>query len=618
MHFSDFSHHLEKLEQTASRLEMTAQLAEVFKVLAAEEVAAASYLLEGRLLPAYQSLEFQMSIKTVVRALARAQWQSSQADGSDTAVDTLFGEVDWSSREETVNTAYKRLGDIGAAAQELLAQSNVQVELESEPKKNTSTANALSIVEVYAALIEIAKSSGEGSQEQKVQLLVSLLNRLEPVAAKYVCRIIVGTLRLGFSTMTLLDALSWAMTGTKAENSLLEAAYQKKADIGKLAESYLKHKDAAARQQALADYTIEVGVPIVPQLCQVLASPEEVIEKMEEVYVEAKYDGLRVQIHVSRKGMPNPVAGGASVQIKTFTRNLEDSTHMFPELVALLDQIKADEAIFDGEAIGYDAATGALLPFQETITRKRKHDVEKTAQSVPLKFFIFDILAVDGRSLLETPLTERKKLLQTILTQNEQFVITSFLTTADPKELQAFHEEKLAAGLEGVVIKQVDSPYQSGRKGWYWVKMKQTAGAHAKLHDTIDCVVLGYYLGRGKRTGFGLGAFLVGVLTSEQTVVTIAKIGTGMSDEQIKELKQLADALAVDTQPTAYSVSKELVPDVWMRPELVVEIAADEVTRSPSHTAGVALRFPRLIKLRKDKTWEDATTLAQLKQIAQL
>lgn len=610
MQFSDFAHYLEKLERTASRLEMTAQLAEVFKALQGSEVAEASYLLEGRMLPAYQSLEFQMSVKMVVRALARADWQ--MPDRGAAAVDTLFGEVDWTSREVAVNSAYKRLGDIGAAAQELLTNEG------SAKKLQTKTVSALSISQVYKALFEIAKNNGEGSQERKVQLLVTLLNTLDPLSAKYVCRIIVGTLRLGFSTMTLLDSLSWAMTGSKKENSLLEAAYQKKADIGKLAESYLAHTDEAKRQQALADYNIEVGVPIVPQLCQVLASSEDVIEKMEEVYAEAKYDGLRVQIHLSRKGLPNPVDGGERIHVKSFTRNLEDSTHMFPELVKLLDQVQADEVIFDGEAIGYDPATGKLLPFQETITRKRKHDVEKATQNVPLRFFIFDVLAVDGKSLLETELRTRKELLQNILAETEQFVRTSFLTTSDPKELQKFHEEQLAQGLEGVVIKQVDSPYQSGRKGWYWVKMKQAAGTHAKLQDTIDCVVLGYYFGRGKRTEFGLGAFLVGVLTSEQTVVTIAKIGTGMSDEQIKELKKLADAIKVETQPTAYSVTKELVPDVWIAPEIVAEIAADEITRSPLHTAGVALRFPRLIKLRSDKSWQDATTLSQLQQIAQV
>jgi DNA ligase-1 len=225
------------------------------------------------------------------------------------------------------------------------------------------------------------------------------------------------------------------------------------------------------------------------------------------------------------------------------------------------------------------------------------------------------VLAVDEKSLLVTPLRDRKALLGDILQDTEQFIKTSYITTTDPKQLQNFHEEKLAEGLEGVVIKQVDSPYQSGRKGWYWVKMKHAEGEKAKLKDTLDCIVMGYYVGRGKRTSFGIGAFLVGILNDEKAIVTIAKIGTGISDEQLRDLKERCDSLKVATQPPLYSVAKELHPDVWIQPQLVTEIAADEVTRSPNHTAGIALRFPRLIKIRDDKSWEDATTAADVKQI---
>ncbi len=631
MQFATFSEYLEKLENTPSRLAMTEQLAAVFKELKGDEIAEASYLFEGRLLPQYQSLEFQMSVKMVVRALARTEWPLP-ALGTETAPESLFGEIDWSEREEFVTAVYKRVGDIGATAQELAALYNHQQhkpDLSSSsnssseatvPKKVTvrsKDSRGPSISEVYTALLAIARDGGEGSQDRKVQLLVQLLNTLEPLSSKYVCRIIVGSMRLGFSTMTLLDALSWAMTGTKAESGLLENAYQKKADIGKLAQTYLSLQDEKERQQALENYSVEVGVPIVPQLCQVLASSEEVVNKMATVYSEAKYDGLRVQIHLSKKGLVSKIED-EKIYVKAFTRNLEDSTHMFPELQKLLKLVAAEEVILDGEAIGFDRATGKLLPFQETITRKRKHDIAATALTVPLKFFIFDVLAVDGRSLLKTELSERKKILKNILTETEEFVLTEYLETSDPKHLQRHHEEQLAAGLEGVVVKQVDSPYQSGRKGWHWVKMKQAAGTHAKLQDTIDCIVLGYYFGRGKRTAFGIGAFLVGILNAEQSVVTIAKIGTGISDEQLRDLKLRCEVLKTETKPNSYVVTKELTPDVWIKPELVTEIAADEVTRSPMHTAGVALRFPRLIRLRDDKNWQDATTVDELKKIAQI
>lgn len=599
MQFAEFSHYLEKLEQTSSRLEMTGQLAEIFKKLDPSEVQQASYLLEGRLVPQYTSLEFQLSVKMILRSLARVLSTRAPAEVAGETT-SLFGETDWSAAEAEVLKRYKQLGDVGLVAEAVGIENNRKTADEK-----------LSITQVYDALTEIARDGGEGSQERKVNKLVTLLDALDPLSAKFVTRIIVGTLRLGFSTMTLLDGLSWSVTGSKAESSLLEAAYQKKADIGKLAATYLTPATTEERQKALADYSVEVGIPVAPQLCQILASSEEVIEKMEEVMVEAKYDGLRVQIHIRKNG----INGDAKTRVKVFTRNMEDASHMFPELEQLADQLKVDSVIFDGEAIGYDPKTGKLLLFQDTMTRKRKHDIAETAKSIPLKFFIFDVLALDDKSFLVTPLHERKAQLANILKDSEQFIKTAYITTTHPKELQNFHEEKLAEGLEGVVIKQVDSPYQSGRKGWYWVKMKHAEGEKAKLKDTLDCVVMGYYVGRGKRTSFGIGAFLVGVLTNEKTVVTIAKIGTGISDEQLRDLKERCDSLKSDKQPAVYSVSKDLVPDVWLEPQLVTEIAADEVTRSPNHTAGIALRFPRLIKIRDDKGWQDATTVEDVKQI---
>jgi DNA ligase-1 len=198
------------------------------------------------------------------------------------------------------------------------------------------------------------------------------------------------------------------------------------------------------------------------------------------------------------------------------------------------------------------------------------------------------------------------------------FFETPYIITNDPDELRTYHEHQLAEGLEGAVIKQLDSEYQSGRKGWNWVKIKEEEGTRGKLRDTLDCVVMGLYAGRGKRTEFGLGAFLVGVLDAEQRIKTIAKIGTGLSDEQFRELKKKTEPLMVESPPALYEVSKALVPDIWLQPSVVVEVAADEITRSPQHTAGVALRFPRLVRFREDKAWADVTTLAEVTQLSQL
>lgn len=591
MQFSIFANYLQKLEAISSRLEMTAILAELLQKLEPAEIAEASYLMQGQLRPSYASMEFQIAVKTVIKALARVS-DAPMAAPVDSL--NLFDEPDHSHQESHVTKIYKELGDLGLVTEKILTES---ASIHHQP----------TIVEAYQKLFALAQDSGVDSQQRKLETLVELLKTLDPISGKFVIRIILGRLRLGFSDMTMIDSLSWAMTGTKSENNLLEDAYQKKADIGKLAEFYLQQKNADDRQKALTNYKVELGVPIIPALCQRLNSAAEMIEKMHDVIAEPKYDGLRVQIHIDKKNN----------LLRTFTRNLEETSHMFPELHTIIDSLDCDNCILDAEAIGYDPQTGHLLPFQQTIQRKRKHDVSEKAKEVPIRFYVFDLLFLNGKDLIQTPLIDRKTKLDKLFSDNTVLYHSPVLRTTDPVTLHNFHAQELQAGLEGVVVKQVDSIYQSGRKGWSWVKMKEAEGQSGKLSDTLDVVVLGYYAGRGKRAEFGIGAILVGILESEDSaqILTIAKIGTGLTDEQLRQTKQECDKLLTKEKPAQYNVPAALTPDIWCLPGFVVEVAADEVTISPMHSAGLALRFPRLEKFREDKTWKQATTLAEVKQI---
>lgn len=580
---------MQVLERTPSRLEMTAQLAELFQKLEDDEIAQACYLMQGKLVPKYQSLEFQLSVKMITRVLARLNEAGAGQKPKPTS-NTLFAEADYTQREEETTIVYKKLGDLGLVAEEL--------------KKDNPGDKSLSISDVFATLKEVALEEGLGSQERKVLGLVKLLDQLNAVSAKFVVRVVIGKLRLGFSTMTILDALSWAKTGSKEENKDLEKAYQKKADIGQLAQLYLAHDNKASRLKSLDKYTVEVGVPVMPALCQRLNSAAEIIDKIGQVIAEPKYDGLRVQIHLDNG------------EYRTFTRNLDETSHMFPELEQGIKDLKCKSCILDAEAIGYDKKSGKLLAFQDTVTRKRKHGVAEQSQKIPLRFYVFDVLSINGKSLLETPLIDRKKILKDLLTSsNEVFHQTPYIVTSDAKKLKQFHQDQLGDGLEGAVIKRIDSPYQSGRKGWHWVKIKEEEGSTGKLTDTLDCIVMGYYSGRGKRAQFGIGAILVGVLGKNDRILTIAKIGTGLTDEQLIEMKSRCDKLSAAEKPKQYQVHKNHLPDVWVSPQLVVEIAADEITRSPAHTAAVALRFPRLVKFRDDKGVEEATTQLEAKQL---
>ena len=592
MQFFQFSQHLDQLEQTSSRLEMTAQLAELFSQLEPAEIPIACYLMQGRLVPIYQSLEFNMSEKLTMRAMAKLL--STLNQDSNVPTINLFDQQDDSLYQQKIQKKYKKVGDLGLTIEQLLDQVDI------------NSAN-LSLTQVYDYLVAIAQEGGTGSQDRKINQVYELLAQLQPLSMRFVARIIIGKLRLGFSTMTMIDALSWAKTGDKTESKKIEQAYQKKVDIGRLARGYLAAPTTAKRKEFLDSFAVEVGIPVLPALCQRINTAEEIIKKMKQVLVEPKYDGLRTQIHIDKRNQQQPY--------QVFTRNLDDVTHMFPELATVLNTIKADSCILDAEAVGYDAKSGKLSSFQETITRRRKHAVNEQSAKVPIRFFVFDVLAKNGQSLIQQPLIERKQVLATLFDNNDTLQITKFVITSDPQELHQYHVTQLRAGLEGAVIKQVDSLYKAGRKGYRWVKIKEAEGTQGRLSDTLDCVVMGYYRGKGKRASFGIGAFLVGVVDQKNQVKTIAKIGTGLTDAEFKQIKLLADSQVSAQQPKPYDVPKTLLPDVWVAPSLVVEIAADELTTSPLHTAQQALRFPRLVKIRTDKSWEQATKLEELAEI---
>jgi DNA ligase-1 len=287
-----------------------------------------------------------------------------------------------------------------------------------------------------------------------------------------------------------------------------------------------------------------------------------------------------------------------------------------------LKQVKAKTAILDTEALAYQRESEEFLPFQETTKRRRKHKIEEMAKSLPLRAFVFDVLYVDGKSLIDTPLIERIEVLKKIVKTDDILIPSIGKILENPKDLQLMLEDAISKGLEGVVVKKIDSLYEAGGRNFNWVKLKRHSSG--ELQDTIDCVVLGYIFGKGKRTAFGAGALLVGVYDDKNDeFVTVSKIGTGLTDEEWREIKAQSSKLKVKNKPSR--VNSLIVPSVWVEPKIVIEVLADEITRSPTHTAGsavaesgekepgYALRFPRLVSFRgRDKRAEDATTVKEL------
>lgn len=293
---------------------------------------------------------------------------------------------------------------------------------------------------------------------------------------------------------------------------------------------------------------------------------------------------------------------------------------MFPEIVeAVKKELRAEEVILDGEGVGIDPKTGKYVPFQETIKRKRKHGIKEASKEIPFVYFVFDILYKDGKSLIKTPFAERRKILEiTLLPTNKILLLTPQIITNDPVKMREFHDEQIKKGLEGAMVKKLNAPYDPGRRGFTWVKFKQEETKKGGgLADTIEALIMGVTRGKGKRASFGVGAFLVGVRKGEH-FVTVTNIGTGLTDEQFRELKTRSDKFRVKEKPESYLVEKNHVPDFWIKPGIVVEIQADNITKSPTHTAGLALRFPRLARFRDDKPPEEITTVKEVEQLFEL
>ena len=582
MRFSELSKYLSRLESISSRNEITMILADLFKKSSALEIANVVYLILGSLAPAYEGKVFNIADKMMLRAIA-------QASGAEI---------------EFVKTLYKKRGDAGVVAEIL--------------SPRLSRGSRMTVNEVHEALYSMAVDEGEGSQERKIDSIVDLLRKSDKLSNRFIARIPIGKLRLGFSDKTVIDALSFMVAGDKSAKKEIEAAYQVLPDVGSLA-AEVKKKGVESLSKRVSP---KVGVPVMPMLAQRLKSPDEMIKKMGEVAVEPKFDGLRALIHFSRlKKDPtsHEASRGSGDFVRVYTRNLNEISSMFPEIQEIGKFVNAKELILDSEAVGLDPKTERMVDFQKTIQRRRKHNVESAAADIPLRFQVFDILMKDGENYMGKDYLERRRELEKVVKKNSLLVVDEKIVTSDPEVIRKKHEELLDQGLEGVIVKKVDGTYVPGRTGWRWVKMKEVEEAHGKLADTIDAVVMGYTQGKGKRAEFGIGQFLVGV-TSKRKLLTISKVGTGLTDEQFKKLNKRLRDLVIKEKPKEYEVTKDLTPDFWVKPEVVVELAADEITISPAnkHTAGYALRFPRLIKFRDDKSPKQATTLKELKDLFKL
>lgn len=572
MEFSVLATAFQKMESTKKRLELTDILIDLFASTPKDVISKIVYLLQGKIRPDFEGVELGVAEKLAIKAL-------SKSAGIPT---------------KEIQSQYQKSGDLGKVA-----------ELVMEQKTQTTFFTELITVErVYETLYKIAKLEGNRSQDMKTRYISSLLNDAQSVESGYILKILLGTLRFGIAENTIMDSLAAAFTGQKSNRNLIEHAYNVSSDLGAVAAAI-----ASDGLQGVQQFKAELFRPIRPMLAERVKSEKEAISKMGAgLAAEYKLDGERVQIHI-RDNI-----------VEIFSRRLEKITSHYPDIAEQIpDMVNAKEVILEAEAVAINEKTGDFLPFQELMHRRRKYKIEKAVSDYPITVNFFDILYADGKSCMEMPYRERRRMLECIISEKSDYakcVAMSIITTTS--EMSEFMEGAINAGSEGLMLKIPHGTYQAGSRGKYWLKLKKEY--QNELGDSLDLVVIGGFFGKGRRTGI-YGTLLLATYDDQNDAFTsICKVGTGFTDEDLDRLYQILHSkVTIRKSPR---INSEMMADVWFEPELVIEIVASEITLSPIHKtawdvirkdAGLALRFPKYTgKVRDEKSAENASTIQEV------
>jgi DNA ligase-1 len=565
--FSEFASLCQKLEKLSSSNAMRDELAKFFKEVPPAAVKCSSYFLLGMIGPKYADIDLGIGDRTAMSIIARA-FNVSKSD---------------------VESRFARLGDLGDVAQ-------------SFSKRESSS---LKDDDVYDALHEFKSISGKGSRERKARLLSKLLQNASALEAKYIMRIALGSMRLGVGEMTVLNAFAQAFAGGLDSKSAVEDGYDVNTDIGSMGESMARHGLNGVRHLAVV-----LGRPVEMMLAQRVKAVSEILERFkgEQFAAEEKYDGERVQVHKN----------GDDIQL--FSRRLENITSQYPDIAEYARAgTKAEKAVLDGEIIAFEK--GRMLPFQKLMQRRRKHNVERYREKVPVVLVLFDIIYLEGKSLLKKSYPKRRKLLEDTFKESENAFLARRVVSSDFEDIKKFFKQSIDKGFEGIIVKATseDSVYQPGKRGWMWIKWKRE---YAKgMEDTFDVVVVGSYHGKGRRKEV-FGALLCAVYNKDDDAFeTFTKVGTGFTDETFRTIKETLKKYRVQEKPKRLRLKKAMEPDEFYEPKVVIEIMGAEITRSPGHTAGeengrgLALRFPRFLRIREDKGQDEVTTVEEIKSM---
>jgi len=542
----------EVLDSTTKRLEKTSLIADFLSMVGEEDpniLSIVTLLTLGRIFPTWSEEELGLGSKLLMKAIALV-------------VGVKPGEVEDQMRDS---------GDIGLAAQELF----------SRKVQSTLFRRNLTIEKVHQNLVKIADITGGRSQYKKLEILRELLSSASPLEAKYITRTVIEELRVGVGEGTMKDAVSRAF---KVPKETVERANMLTNDLGLVAE--------VAKEQGtegLQKLTLEPGKPVKPMLAQLSPNYITSIQEMGWAFCETKYDGIRVQIH--REGD----------EINIFTRRLENISPALPEIIEYIKKaIKPSDFIVEGEIIV--TQDGKPISFQYILQRvRRKYEIEKMREKIPLTIYLFDVLYYN-QPVLDEPFKDRRELLEKIvqiIPRKLELSTQVKVTPENPEKAENLFNESIDEGHEGIMIKDPYAPYIPGIRGKKMLKWKATP-------ETLDLVVVGGTYGTGKRAHL-IGSFLLALRDEDNKLKNLAHVATGLDDKTLHELSEISEPLII----------RKIGRQVEMVPSIIMEIAFSEIVKSPEYESGYSLRFPVVKRIRNDLSIEDIDTVDRVKSIYQ-
>ncbi|MBI5225059.1 ATP-dependent DNA ligase [Candidatus Micrarchaeota archaeon] len=664
MNFSDLTSVFELMEKTSQRTSLTMHMAKLYANASREDVGILTYLCQGILVPQSHGIQLGIGDKLAQHALRvvsgnstreieslyrkngdlgiTAQMLLSKKTQSTLLSENLtvkkvcdnFYKIATSFGEGSQDTKINLLGELLSNASPIEAKHIIRF-VQGSLRLGVGEPTLLDSLSIYHVAKLISKSDEITADGNKIKIAhvsinyelqekeksssgsvleFSCLGKLGEIAAKKNQTIILPSIsqNISFPLLSISEVKSRyslkidILEAKRLFRELFDRAFNMRSDLAFVAENVVDGKLSEIEKISPAVFS-----PIRPALAERLLTPEQIFEKLGKCSVEGKYDGFRLQVH--KKGN----------EVRIFSRKEEPMTHMFPEIVqAVKNDFSAKEAIFEGEAIAMDEKDSRFLPFQVTIQRKRKHGIFEKSSEIPLRLFAFELLFADGVDYTKLPYEKRREKLISLIEKNSRTIrMASRILAKSSNDIQSFFEKCLSEGLEGIIAKDLNSPYVAGARKFAWIKLKKSYG---KSVDTFDVVVIGYYLGKGKRTQFDFGGMLTAIYDPKKgTFKSIAKVGTGFSEEEMQSFAKMLEKISTKDKPQ--NIESDMEPDVWVTPKIVIEVNADEITKSPTHIAGreatgegLALRFPRMISIRTDKDPKDATTESEILELFEL